>query len=116
MVQDHSMDTLTTLERGAVYGVSGLPWCAETLVSAKSLKRVMPGLPLELHIDRNTQSKLPEHINLEEYFDFVEVYDEFDHWRGPKFSAMLCRGINNSGMRYSPNLTPVWCLTATMNR
>lgn len=83
------MATLTTLERGAVYGVSGLPWCAETLVSAKSLKRVMPGLPLELHIDRNTQSKLPEHINLEEYFDYVEVYDEFDHWRGPKFSAML---------------------------
>lgn len=85
------MNERKSLNRGVVYGVSGLPWCRETLVSAMSLKKVMPELASELHIDQATCDLLPDNIKLSEYFDFVEIYDEFPHWRGPKFSAMLSK-------------------------
>ena len=41
-------------ERGVSYGVSGAPYIEETLVSAQSLKRCMPELPLSLVTDRLT--------------------------------------------------------------
>ncbi|MBU0487749.1 MAG: hypothetical protein KKA07_11730 [Bacteroidetes bacterium] len=76
------------IERGVVFGVSNLPWLQETLLSAATLKRNMPELPIELHIDKRTAELLPDTINLESFFDFVCQFDSFANWRDPKFSAL----------------------------
>ena len=72
---------------GAVYGVSGLPWLAETLVSAASLKLNMPDLPRELFIEKDTYEQLSQNNWLDSLFDFVNVYEEHAHWRSSKFKA-----------------------------
>lgn len=83
-------------ERGAVYGVSGLPWLRETLISAASLRRQMPELPLELHINRATCELLPDGVALESFFNFISESESFPHWRGPKFAALRSTRFVNS--------------------
>ncbi len=76
------------IDRGVVYGISGLPWLNEALVSAKSLKQVMPELPIELHIDRNTLEQLGGQQSLAPFFDFITVHPAPAHWRTLKFAAL----------------------------
>jgi hypothetical protein len=78
----------TEAECGVVYGVSGLPWLRETLISAASVRTQMPGVCIDLHIDQETCDKASEFVNIDDFFDLVCRYDKFDHWRSPKFSAL----------------------------
>jgi len=76
------------LEKGVVYGVSGLPWLRETIVSAASLKRCMPDMPIELHIAKETTDLLSEEVDLSIFFDFIVIHDTYEHWRSLKFEAL----------------------------
>ena len=73
--------------RGVVYGVSGLPYAEETLRSARSVRRWMRELSLELHIDAVTLDGL---AGMEDgLFDRVVRHDSFAHHRSAKFTALL---------------------------
>jgi hypothetical protein len=78
-------------EKGVCYGISGLPWLKEVLVSAASMKKEMPELPLELHIDQETHHQLDRKQQLLSFFDFVSVHEVPKHWRTLKFSALKSR-------------------------
>ncbi len=77
-----------SLDRGIVYGASGLPWLLETLVSAVSARQHMPELPIDLHIDQETFQKASQLTDLNKFFDVVEAHNDFEHWRSPKFKAL----------------------------
>lgn len=78
---------MVQIKRGAVYGVSGLPYLQETLVSSASLRRHMPELRQELHIDSETMGFFPSG-SIESFFDFTEILSSLVHWRNPKFAAI----------------------------
>ncbi len=78
------------MERGIVYGVSHLPYLKETIYSAKSAKLHMPDIPTELHIDQETISQIPEHINLNNY---TTLYLFFE--RKPKLKQQHSENNNN---------------------
>lgn len=73
---------------GIVYGVSGLAWFAETIVSAISCKKHMPTIPIELFIDSTTHKQLQTSINCYDYFDYVTMYEDHNNWRSAKFKAL----------------------------
>ena len=52
------------MEKGIIYGISGLPWLKETIISAISVKAHMPKVPIELHIDSETSNIISSKIDL----------------------------------------------------
>ena len=76
------------MNKGVIYGVSGLPWLEETLVSAHSLRSVMPELPRSLTIDKTTLDLVSHTLDLKNYFTDIQVIDSVFHWRSMKFLAI----------------------------
>lgn len=85
------METETFLaSRGISYGVSHPVYLEETLASARSVRAVMPDLPLALAVDEPTLAGSGlGRADLEGLFDRVRITPGFAHWRSPKFHALL---------------------------
>lgn len=78
-------------DKGVVYGVSGLPWIQETILSGLSLRKTNPELPSELVIDQDTYRLLEHEINIDQYFSYINVIPELHHSRSLKFEALLSK-------------------------
>lgn len=88
--------SIKNIENGVVYGVSKLGYFEETIISAHSVKKQMPHLPIELFIEKKTHDLLVDIVDFNHFFDFINIMEGELHWRTPKFTALTQNRFDNT--------------------